>query len=158
MDWLARLLVSYQHIVFYPLMAVGRWNLYAQGIIYLLTNHDKAHYKWTELTGICIFFTWMFSLALSMPTGMESLGWLLTSHAVAGILHVQIVLSHWSMETYMGTPYTNLETEWYLMQLRTTMNVATPEWLDYIHIGPSSRLNIICFLGFQDTTSARRGS
>ena len=39
------------------------------------------------------------------------------------------------METYMGTPYTNLETEWYLMQLRTTMNVDTPEWLDYLHIG-----------------------
>ncbi len=135
MDWLARLFVSYQHIVFYPLMAVGRWNLYAQGVIYLVTNHDKAHYKWTELTGISVFFAWMFSLALSMPTGMESLGWLLVSHAVAGILHVQIVLSHWSMETYMGTPYTNLETEWYLMQLRTTMNVDTPEWLDYLHIG-----------------------
>ena len=35
----------------------------------------------------------------------------------------------------MGTPYTDKNTEWYLMQLRTTMNVATNPWLDFIHIG-----------------------
>merc|ERR1711953_127555 len=39
------------------------------------------------------------------------------------------------METYRGSPYTSKETEWYLMQLRTTMNVSTPEWLDWVHIG-----------------------
>ena len=42
----------------------------------------------------------------------ESIHWILVSHAVAGVLHVQIVLSHWSMETYKGTPYTNKNTEW----------------------------------------------
>ena len=42
----------------------------------------------------------------------------------AGVLHVQIVLSHWSMETYTGTPYRTKNTEWYLMQLRTTMRMA----------------------------------
>ena len=41
----------------------------------------------------------------------------------AGVLHVQIVLSHWSMETYTGTPYRTKNTEWYLMQLRTTMRM-----------------------------------
>ena len=30
MDDVAHFLVSYQHIFFYPLMALGRWNLYAQ--------------------------------------------------------------------------------------------------------------------------------
>merc|ERR1711972_716836 len=39
------------------------------------------------------------------------------------------------METYKGSPYTSKETEWYLMQLRTTMNVDTPAWLDFVHIG-----------------------
>jgi fatty acid desaturase len=77
----------------------------------------------------------MFSMAFSMASGMETLCWMSVSHAVAGILHVQIVLSHWSMETYKGTPYINKQTEWYLMQLRTSMNVATPLWLDYVHIG-----------------------
>merc|ERR1711904_701450 len=57
------------------------------------------------------------------------------AYAASGILHVQIVLSHWSMDTYRGSPYTSKDTEWYLMQLRTTMNVATWEWFDYAHIG-----------------------
>ena len=39
------------------------------------------------------------------------------------------------METYHGSPYTSLETEWYLMQMRTTMNVATHPLLDWAHIG-----------------------
>lgn len=39
------------------------------------------------------------------------------------------------METYHGRAYSNKETEWYMMQLRTTMNVDTPAWLDWVHIG-----------------------
>ncbi|CAK0825780.1 unnamed protein product [Prorocentrum cordatum] len=241
MDRIARFLVSNQHIYggsadFYPLMALGRWNLYVQGLVYLITLHDRALYRKSELVGICAFFAWMLSLALSMPTWALAVGWVMVSHAVAGVLHVQIVLSHWSMETYKGSPYTSkeprrtrsaaeaisicrrpreplelvhldwgehsierecdaleapcwalngpqfwadasedasdpgegwgsraatwqagscaeeacageatdgangkpggdAETEWYLMQLRTTMNVATPEWLDWVHIG-----------------------
>jgi hypothetical protein len=30
MDDVAHLFVSYQHLFFYPLMMVGRWNLYVQ--------------------------------------------------------------------------------------------------------------------------------
>jgi delta8-fatty-acid desaturase len=135
MDWAARTLVSYQHWFFCPLMALGRWNLYAQGLIFLLSKPDTIHYRKTELCGLAVFFTWFFSLCYSMPTWQLGLGWVMVSHAVAGVLHVQIVLSHWSMETYKGSPYTSKETEWYLMQLRTTMNVATPEWLDFVHIG-----------------------
>merc|ERR1719231_1432928 len=57
------------------------------------------------------------------------------SHAVAGILHVQIVLSHWSMHTYEGRAYNGADDEWYVTTMRTTMNVATPPWLDWVHIG-----------------------
>merc|ERR1711906_92620 len=57
------------------------------------------------------------------------------SHGVAGILHVQIVLSHWSMHSYEGRAYTGADDEWYITQLRTTMNVATDPLLDWTHIG-----------------------
>merc|ERR1711871_1583102 len=94
-----------------------------------------GHYRKTELAGLAVFATW-FSISLYMqPTWNLGIAWIMVSHAVAGILHVQIVLSHWSMETYKGSPYTSEETEWYLMQLRTTVNVDTPEWFDYAHIG-----------------------
>jgi hypothetical protein len=50
------------------------------------------------LFGISVFFTWVIALARAMPTTGETLGWLLVSHAVAGILHVQIVLVSLLME------------------------------------------------------------
>jgi len=135
MDAIARLLVSYQHMFFYPLMAFGRINLYAQGFIYILSGADKHNYPKTELAGLATFFVWISLVAAAQPSLLLSAGWIFVSHAVSGLLHVQIVLSHWSMETYKGSPYTSRETEWYLMQLRTTMNVATHPLLDWLHIG-----------------------
>jgi len=80
----AHWLVSYQHLFFYPLMALGRWNLYAQGLIYLLTQPDKTHFRKTELAGIAVYFGWVLGTALSMPSWAESVGWVMLSHAVAG--------------------------------------------------------------------------
>ena len=135
MDDVAHFLVSHQHLFFYPLMLVGRWNLYAQGLIYLIFQHDKTHFRKTELAGTAVYFTWVFAVALSMPTWAQTVGWVMVSHAVAGILHVQIVLSHWSMHSYEGRAYTGADDEWYITQLRTTMNVATDPLLDWTHIG-----------------------
>lgn len=59
----------------------------------------------------------------------------MVSHAVAGVLHVQIVLSHWSMHSYEGRAYTGPDDEWYITTMRTTMNVATHPLLDWMHIG-----------------------
>lgn len=134
MDSVAKWFVSNQHILFYPIMAVARFNLYAQGVIQLC-KPEKLHYRKTEMFTIGMFFVWMFGLALSMPTYGETIAWLLISHAVAGILHVQICISHFSMETYHGHAYNNKDDEWYITQLKTTMNVLTPEIMDWVHIG-----------------------
>ena len=135
MDDVAHLLVSYQHLFFYPLMALGRWNLYVQGLIYLISQHDKTHFRKTELAGLAVFFTWMFSVALAMPSWVQTVSWVMVSHAVAGILHVQIVLSHWAMHSYEGRAYTGPDDEWYITTMRTTMNVLTEPWFDWVHIG-----------------------
>jgi len=134
MNAVARFLVSYQHFLFYPVMAVARINLYLQGLIFLLSKPDTMHYQKTELCSLAVFATWLTYVVCSLPAG-EALTWVLLSHAVAGVLHVQIVLSHWSMEIYNGRAYTGKDDEWYITQLKTTMNVATPEWLDFVHIG-----------------------
>ena len=92
---------SYQHLFFYPLMLVGRWNLYVQGLLYLITQHDTTHFRKTELGGVALYIAWVLGVALSMPTWVEAVSWVMVSHAVAGVLHVQIVLSHWSMHSYV---------------------------------------------------------
>ena len=45
---------------------------------------------------------------------------------------MQIVLSHWSMHSYEGRAYNGADDEWYVTTMRTTMNVATPPWLDWV--------------------------
>ena len=42
--------------------------LRTQGLIYLITQHDKTHYRKTELAGIGVYFGWVFAVALAMPT------------------------------------------------------------------------------------------
>uniref|UniRef100_A0A7S2LV63 Fatty acid desaturase domain-containing protein n=1 Tax=Zooxanthella nutricula TaxID=1333877 RepID=A0A7S2LV63_9DINO len=134
MDGVARFLVSNQHIVFYPMMALARFNLYAQSLIQLCSP-EVVHFRKVELSALAVYFAWVAKVALSMPSWVEVVGWLLVSHAVAGILHVQIVISHWAMETYHGHAYNDDKDEWYITQLKTTMNVATPPALDFVHIG-----------------------
>mmetsp|Transcript_120153 Transcript_120153/g.340071 ORF Transcript_120153/g.340071 Transcript_120153/m.340071 type:complete len:549 (+) Transcript_120153:61-1707(+) len=134
MDRLAKLLVTYQHILLYPVMAVARFNLYAQSIIQLLAG-ERLHYRRLEFCAFACYFSWVLALAMSMPTWAQAVGWLLVSHSVSGILHVQIVIGHFSMDTYHGHAYNNDKDEWYITQLKTTMNVLTPAWLDWLHIG-----------------------
>mmetsp|Transcript_3391 Transcript_3391/g.5637 ORF Transcript_3391/g.5637 Transcript_3391/m.5637 type:complete len:174 (+) Transcript_3391:82-603(+) len=85
------------------------------------------------------FVVWLSALVAYIPVGSwgnwERLLYLVVSHNVAGLLHVQICLSHFTMETYHGVPYKGEEDEWFRMQLATTMNIDCPAWLDWFHIG-----------------------
>jgi hypothetical protein len=47
-----------------------------------VTKHDLSHYKYTELSGLAVFFTWVFTLAFSIPTSWETFYWLL-DHGIA---------------------------------------------------------------------------
>lgn len=131
MDRFAHLLMARQHIYFYPLMLFARWNLYAQGIKHLIFSEEIVHFRKTELFGLAIFFSWLLLLCFAMETGVEAVSWLLVSHAVAGILHVQIVLSHWASETYFG----QARDDWYLTALKTSQDIRTPANFDWVHIG-----------------------
>ena len=95
-DAVARFLVSWQHVLFYPIMAVARFNLYAQSYILLLSkerkNADMKHWK-LELACLVAFAVWFTMLVASLPSWGERVAYLLLSHGLAGLLHVQICLS-----------------------------------------------------------------
>ena len=67
----------------------------------------------------------------TLPTWTMRVVFVLVSHIITMPLHVQITLSHWGMST------SNLgEAESFPQrQLRTTMDVDCPAWLDFIHGG-----------------------
>jgi delta8-fatty-acid desaturase len=143
-------------------MMVARFNLYALGLKYLFesTNKQNARYRQTEILCICgIFPVWYGWVAWHLPTRGTMMAWIFLSHAVTMLLHLQIVVSHWSMETYRTKQQQQQHQQpgdddsknnksassnqikhitaddWYMLQCRTTMDIACPEWLDWLHIG-----------------------
>jgi delta8-fatty-acid desaturase len=133
-DPVAKFLVGYQHFLFYPVMALARFNLYAQGYILILIK-NTAEWKKLEITGVIFYWTWvswMLSHCLSWPLLISCL---ILSHAIAGILHVQICLSHFSMEIFTDVSYRNDDEQFFDTQLKTCIDIDCPIWMDWFHGG-----------------------
>ncbi|KJZ76797.1 hypothetical protein HIM_03674 [Hirsutella minnesotensis 3608] len=139
-DAAAELLVPYQKYTYYPVMAIARFNLYVLSWIHVLSPKapSLANSKawWTRPTEIafmaCYWFLFGYCLLWrSLPTWTARVMYVLVSHIITMPLHIQINLSHWGMSTSdLG------ESESFAQrQLRTTMDVDCPPWLDFFHGG-----------------------
>ena len=119
-------------------MGIARFNLYLLSWCHLLSRRSAnlGSAAWTRPTEIAFMsmYWFLFGYCLvwrSIPTWPLRIMFVLVSHIITMPLHVQITLSHWSMST------SNLgEGESFPQhQLRTTMDVDCPAWLDFIHGG-----------------------
>ena len=134
-DAVARALVSIQHIIFFPAMAFGRFNLYAQFIM-LLSSSEKVFAKRAEVASLLTFAAAFTALSFATTsTWGEWWAYTLLSHGLTGVLHVQIVISHFAEEVYHGMAYNDDGDEWFTMQVRTSLNVLCPTWMDWFHGG-----------------------
>ncbi|RDD46581.1 Delta(8)-fatty-acid desaturase [Trichoplax sp. H2] len=133
-DSFAKFMVSNQHIFYYPVMAVARFNLYLQSILLLFSNVDVQCRK-AEIVSVGLFWCWYIKVLGFLPSTSAMIAYVLISHVVAGLVHVQICLSHFPMETYDGVPYNSDDECYCITQLKTTLNVDCPEWLDWFHGG-----------------------
>jgi len=130
--------VAYQYYTYYPIMAVARFNLYILSIHHLITSpRPKSRMtSWirpTEFAFIACYWLWFGHgiLYSSLPDWPTRIAFVLISHIITMPLHVQITLSHWGMPTAdLGDAESFPQ-----RQLRTTMDVDCPEWLDFIHGG-----------------------
>lgn len=137
-DAVAKFTLKYQQYLYYPILTLGRFNLYALSWQYIFLGQGPrkgpaAWFRWLEMAGQFFFWYWFGYLILykSIPTGWERLSYLLISHAMTMPVHVQITLSHFAMSTAdLGVAESFPQ-----RMLRTTMDVDCPEWLDFIHGG-----------------------
>ncbi|KAJ9603857.1 hypothetical protein H2200_011378 [Cladophialophora chaetospira] len=137
-DAAARWAIASQHWLYYPLLTLGRFNLYRLSWEYLfLGQAPKKGPAWwhrhLEVLGHIFFWTWFgyFTVYRSIPTAWDRFVFIMISHMVTGPLHVQITLSHFAMSTSdMG-----VHESFPQKMLRTTMDVDCPSWLDFIHGG-----------------------
>ncbi|EMD59432.1 hypothetical protein COCSADRAFT_175963 [Bipolaris sorokiniana ND90Pr] len=131
-------LVPYQKYLYYPIMGLARFNLYFLGWLHLCSPRaaQLGAAWWTrhvELVFMCCYW-YLFGYLLvwvTLPTWPIRIGFVLISHLVTMVLHVQITLSHWAMPTSDLGPTESFPQR----QMRTTMDVECPAWLDWFHGG-----------------------
>lgn len=139
-DAAADFLVPYQKYTYYPIMGIARFNLYLLSWLHVLSGRSSglggSTAWWIRPAEMaCMACYWaLFGYCLlwrALPTWTIRVAFVLVSHIITMPLHVQITLSHWAMPTSdLGTRESFPQ-----RQLRTTMDVDCPAWLDFIHGG-----------------------
>ncbi|RUP47414.1 fatty acid desaturase-domain-containing protein, partial [Jimgerdemannia flammicorona] len=129
-DFPSKCFVRIQHISYYIIMLFARFNLYNLSFQFLYL-HPNAQYRNIELAGMAFFFTWYPFLVSFLPDWPTRIAFVLLSNGLTAPLHIQITLSHFGMcmeDMGPNEPFV-------VRQLRTTMDVDCPEWMDFIHGG-----------------------
>jgi sphingolipid 8-(E)-desaturase len=133
-------MVPWQRWTYYPVMGIARFNLYLLSWLHVLSPKSSSlggtKAWWVRPTEIlfmsCYWFLFGYLLLWrTLPTWTMRVLFVLVSHIITMPLHVQITLSHWGMSTSTlgeGESFPQ-------RQLRTTMDVDCPPWLDFIHGG-----------------------
>ncbi|KAI8225656.1 fatty acid desaturase [Colletotrichum sp. SAR 10_86] len=137
-DAMTRFCVKFQKYSYYPLLALGCFNLYRLSWESLLTGQAPRKgpawwHRHLEIVGQVFFWSWYgYGIVYkSIPDNMSRLIFIMVSHVTVVPLHVQITLSHFAMSTVDLGPQESLPQK----MLRTTMDVDCPRWLDFFHGG-----------------------
>jgi fatty acid desaturase len=122
-------------------MAFARFNLYAQGIMEALrvgayANDLPKKVQKADLFFLAGFWIWLVSLVLCLPTWKSRIAFFVLAHNVAGLLHVQITLSHFAMPIYCrGDMAEDNCNNFVKEQIATGMDVDCHPWMDWFHGG-----------------------
>jgi delta8-fatty-acid desaturase len=140
LDASAHVLVKFQHYLYYPVMAVARFNLYVQSLTHALgvgmySRSEKIWRRDLQVPTLIAFWVWLLTLTMQLPNWTSRVVFFLLAHAVAGVLHVQITLSHFSMPAYSGVTYDNCDNGFLQTQLKGSLDVDCPPWMDWFHGG-----------------------
>lgn len=130
-DAAAQFFLTFQHKIYYILLGVGRFNLYIESYGYLATRSKRDRWFFLEVAGVLFFWSWFAAVLAGCPSWSVRVGYILVSHITTSPLHVQIVLSHFAQ----SSEDKGLTESFPSRQVRTTMDVECPEYLDFIHGG-----------------------
>ena len=131
-DAAAKALVSVQHYSFYPIMAVARFNLYAQTLLLLATNKEiklaARSGVWRHVRVLRVARIAHRAFALGGREALASV-----ALARGGRLDPRAdLLVALLARRVRGPPESH---KWVEMQLNGTMDIDCPRWLDWFHGG-----------------------
>ncbi|CAD7698558.1 unnamed protein product [Ostreobium quekettii] len=91
-DGPAKYLVPYQHLTFFPLLLVAKFGMYIHAIRHFMTGGTVFIHKIKEYFVMIFFMCWYLSLAMLVPTWPERVMFVMLSHSIVSILHLQVGL------------------------------------------------------------------
>mmetsp|Transcript_416 Transcript_416/g.499 ORF Transcript_416/g.499 Transcript_416/m.499 type:complete len:303 (-) Transcript_416:215-1123(-) len=125
---LARWLVPFQHLTLIPLsVIIGRFNLHAISMIHALKNK-----KFHDVLGMFLYVAWFGSMVCTLPNE-ERIPFVLVSYMMAGVLHIQLTISHLATDAFTAEEDEHLQ--FFAHQCRTTRNIDSYWWDDWFHGG-----------------------
>jgi len=138
LDAVAKIFIPFQHKLFYVVMSLARFNLYALSYTFLGKTAFQPRkavggrwWWWSEVICIGLFHSWYFAVLRGTGSWSTALTYLLVSNVVPSPLHVQIVLSHFSRSTADLGPAESFPAR----QLRTSADVICSPSIEFIHGG-----------------------
>ncbi|KWU43405.1 fatty acid/sphingolipid desaturase, partial [Rhodotorula sp. JG-1b] len=131
-DGFAKFFLPHQHKLYYLIMCFARFNLFALAYTFLLTRWPGRRsplfkLRILELVGIAFFWAWFGGIVLrGIDTAAHRWLYVIVTFAVTSPLHVQLSIPRGSLELLESHPH---------RQLRTTMDISCPTYLDFLHGG-----------------------
>lgn len=104
-DAFSQFMIQVQHKVYYVVLSLARFNLYANSYGYLAGSKAKRNGFWYfELCGIAFFWTYFGMMLRSLPSWRMRVAYLLVSHVACSPVHVQVSPCGGSVVPCMLTP------------------------------------------------------
>eukprot|EP00586_Coscinodiscus_wailesii_P015613 CAMPEP_0172497356 /NCGR_PEP_ID=MMETSP1066-20121228/98716_1 /TAXON_ID=671091 /ORGANISM="Coscinodiscus wailesii, Strain CCMP2513" /LENGTH=506 /DNA_ID=CAMNT_0013270069 /DNA_START=142 /DNA_END=1662 /DNA_ORIENTATION=- len=126
----ARVMVRVQHLTVVPLaLVIGRYNFLA-----ICWSYAVRHGHWADLISMSLHFAW-YSMFVSAFYGSptEKLLFVVINYALNGVLHIQLLLSHFCGPQFSSEEESALGV--FQFQLLTTRNVKSCWWSHWFHGG-----------------------
>jgi len=132
---ISKFLISYQHFLYYPVMSFARWNLNAQSLIMHLKQKEFIPFRILDFFSIIGYWVWLIYVLSFLPDMKTIIMFLVVSYMIAGILNVQITLSHFAMPVNEGLNTKEFDYNFVKLQFETSMDVDCSTWMDWFHGG-----------------------
>lgn len=127
-NWIAQyIFIPFQHYWYYIIMAVSRVNLYVQSIQHLQNDSCETVFE-------AGFFIWYIFLLTQLSSISMVCAFHFLSHAVAGILQVQITLSHFSRPVNNGRE-DSFGGDFYSRNIASSLDIKCSKNMDWFHGG-----------------------
>jgi delta8-fatty-acid desaturase len=134
-NFLVRTLVRIQHFTFFPLaMLIGRFNFYIISCLFSLKrlilgpSMLARRHGLANIIGMAIYWLWHAGIIVGLEGWRARLVFVLTSHWICGILHVQLLVGHLMTDTF--TAEEEREEQFFSFQLKTARNIDC-EWYEH---------------------------